>query len=65
MASGPRFGVLLFAWGLGIGVAWPIAIAVGVAVLLFTGLVWRPGGPGQRWRRYMLRRFPRKDDLSS
>jgi hypothetical protein len=32
-----------------------------VVAMLFTGVVCRPGRLGQRWRRYMLRRFPGKD----
>ena len=37
------------------------ALGIGAAATLFAGFVWRPGGPGQRVRRYMLRRFPKKE----
>lgn len=43
------------------GLPWFLGIAVGLALFLWTGLVWRPGGPGQRMRRYMLTRFPRHE----
>jgi hypothetical protein len=64
--AGVASGALLVAWlSLAGRLAWPIAIAVGVAVMLFTGVVWRPGGPGQRWRRYKLQRFPEKNRRGS
>jgi hypothetical protein len=53
-------GALLFVWMVA-SVAWPIAIAAGVAVMLFTGLGVAACGPGQRWRRYKLQRFPEKN----
>jgi len=64
--AGVASGAVLVAWlSLAGRIAWPIALAAGNAVMLFTGLVWRPGGPGQRWRRYKLQRFPAKDRRSS
>jgi hypothetical protein len=47
------------------GALWSVGAGVGLIVLLWTGLVWRPGGAGQRMRRYVLRRFPKKpvDDV--
>jgi Flp pilus assembly protein TadB len=62
--AGIASGALLFVWMVA-SVAWPIAIAAGVAVMLFTGPVWRHGGPGQRWRRSKLQRFPEKDRRDS
>jgi hypothetical protein len=64
--AGVASGALLVAWlSLAGRIAGPIAIAVGVAVMLVMGLLWRPGGPGQRWRRYMLQRFPEKNRRDS
>ena len=53
-------GLLIAAWILTLDLPWGLALATGGLLALFTGLVWRPGGPGQRWRRYILRRFPKK-----
>jgi hypothetical protein len=56
---------LIVTWGLVLGIAWPIPLSVGIALMLLVGLVWRPTGPGQRWRRYTLRRFPKKQSRRS
>ena len=64
--AGAASGAFLLAWlSLAGRIAWPITVVVGVAVMLFTGLVWRPGGPGQRWRRHKLQRFPEKNRRGS
>jgi hypothetical protein len=41
--AGVASGVLLLVLGLARGIPWPIASGVDVAVVLFAGLVWRPG----------------------
>lgn len=63
--AGAASGGLIAAWVWVIGGAWPVAVGLGIGMFLWTGLVWRPGGVGQRWRRYMLRRFPKKHDRST
>jgi hypothetical protein len=37
-----------------LNVFWLIAFGLGIALMLLTALVWRPGGPVQRWRRAFL-----------
>ena len=44
-------GATIAAWCLVLGAQWPVALIVGAALTTFMGLVWRAGGPGQRWRR--------------
>lgn len=53
-------GLLLATWGMVIDL--PIAVVAGGGLTLaaIVWLVWRRGGPGYRWRRAMLRRFPKK-----
>jgi len=57
--AGVGSGALLATWTLVLGLPWPLAVGVGVVMMIFTGLMWRPGGPAQRLRRYLLRRFPK------
>jgi hypothetical protein len=57
--TGLSGGVALAAWVLVLNVSWVFAVGVGLAILLWTGLAWRPGGPGQRIRCYYLHRFPK------
>jgi hypothetical protein len=60
--TGLSGGVAIAAWALVLDLPWLLAAGVGLAILLWTGLAWRPGGPGQRIRRYylQLQRFPKK-----
>jgi hypothetical protein len=54
--AGLGLGVLLFAVLLVTGVAWSVAVGIGVAVMLLTGVIRESGRIGQRVRRYMQRR---------
>lgn len=38
-----------------------VVAATASAVAILQWSLWRPGGPGHRFRRYMLRRFPPKE----
>jgi fatty acid desaturase len=58
--AGAACGAVLAGWVLVLGAIWPVALFLGVAMFFWTGIVWRRAGPGQRWRRYMLRRFPKR-----
>jgi hypothetical protein len=60
--AGAVGGIAIAAWIRVLGLPLVLAVVVGVALLLWTGYAWRPGGPGQRLRRYILRRFPKKGD---
>jgi hypothetical protein len=53
-------GVLIAGWTLMLshGV-WMLALAVGLLMFFFVGLVWREGGPGYRWRQWMRKNFPK------
>ena len=53
-------GLTLAAIGIVRGYPWRVPASIGLAMFLCTGLTWRPGGPGQRMRRWALRRDPRK-----
>lgn len=53
-------GALIAGWILALDLPWLLALVTGALLALFTGLMWRPGGPGQDLRRYVLRRFPKK-----
>ena len=57
--AGLASGSLIAAWVLLLRLPWPLAVGTGIALTLFTGFMWRPGGPAQRLRRYVLRRFPK------
>jgi len=52
-------GLLIASWIVLLDLPWQVGVAVGMLVVIVTGLAWRPGGHGQRVRRYMLRRFPK------
>lgn len=43
------FGVKLGAFGLLVGTPLPVATGVGVALSILIYVLYRPGGPGQRW----------------
>lgn len=59
--AGVGSGLVVAAFCVGpAGAPWFVGTGVGLIVFLWTGLVWRPGGPGQRMRRYVLRRFPKR-----
>jgi hypothetical protein len=58
--TGVISGLLIAGWVLVLDLPWTIALGAGVALMLFTGFMWRPGGPGQDVRRYMLQRFSQK-----
>jgi hypothetical protein len=58
--AGPGAGLTLAAIGIVRGYPWFVPAGIGLAMFLWTGLAWRPGGAGQRMRRWALRRYPRK-----
>jgi hypothetical protein len=43
--AGFASGAVIAAWVLVLNVFWLIAVGLGIAVMLLTALVWRPGGP--------------------
>jgi hypothetical protein len=60
--TGAGTGLLIAAWVLWLSDGSVVlALAAGLGMLLLYGFLWRPGGPGQRLRRYILRRFPKHD----
>ena len=59
--AGAIGGIAILGVGFARGLPWFVAVPVGIAIVLWTGLVWRPGGPGTRMRKYMLRRFPQRE----
>ena len=58
--AGVVSGALIVGWVLALDLPWQLALGTGAALMLFTGFMWRPGGPGQELRRYVLRGFPKK-----
>ena len=39
-----------------------VGLCAGLATLGLSYLIWRPGGPGHRLRRWAVRRFPKRDE---
>ena len=63
--AGAISGITMLGVGVARGLPWFVVVPVGLATLLWTGLVWRPRGPGTRMRQYMLRRFPQREPGAS
>lgn len=58
--TGAGAGLLISAWVLALDLPVVVALGIGLAMLLLFGFLWRPGGPAQPLRQYMLRRFPKR-----
>lgn len=54
-------GSLIFAWVLFLSGSLIIAVGTGIGMLLLSWSLWRPGGPGHRFRKWVVRRFPERE----